>query len=54
MIFVPFFTTKDEGEGTGLGLSIVYGLVNTHKGRIKAVNQPDSGTTFIIELPIKH
>jgi PAS domain S-box-containing protein len=54
MIFDPFFTTKDEGEGTGLGLSIVYGIVNTHKGRIKAVNQPDSGTTFIIELPIKH
>lgn len=54
MIFDPFFTTKEEGEGTGLGLSIVYGIVNTHKGRIKAVNRPDHGTAFIIELPIKH
>jgi PAS domain S-box-containing protein len=52
MIFDPFFTTKDEGEGTGLGLSIVYGIVNTHKGLIKAVNGPDHGTTFIIELPL--
>jgi PAS domain S-box-containing protein len=52
MIFDPFFTTKEEGEGTGLGLSIVYGIVNTHKGSIKAVNGPDQGTTFIIELPL--
>jgi signal transduction histidine kinase len=51
-IFDPFFTTKEEGEGTGLGLSIVYGIVNTHKGKIKAVNGPDQGTAFIIELPL--
>lgn len=51
-IFDPFFTTKEEGEGTGLGLSIVYGIVNTHKGKIKAVNRPDQGTAFIIELPL--
>lgn len=54
MIFDPFFTTKEEGEGTGLGLSIVYGIVNTHKGRIRAANRPDHGTVFIIELPLKH
>ena len=53
MIFDPFFTTKEEGEGTGLGLSIVYGIVKTHKGRIKAVNRPDQGTAFIIELPLR-
>jgi PAS domain S-box-containing protein len=51
-IFDPFFTTKEEGEGTGLGLSIVYGIVKTHKGRIKAVNRPDKGTGFIIDLPL--
>ncbi len=51
-IFDPFYTTKEEGEGTGLGLSIVYGIMNTHKGSIKAVNRPDQGTTFIIELPV--
>lgn len=50
-IFDPFFTTKEEGEGTGLGLSIVYGIVKNHKGSIKAVNRPDQGTAFIIELP---
>lgn len=52
MIFDPFFTTKEQGEGTGLGLSIVYGIVNTHKGKIKAVNRPNHGTAFIIELPL--
>jgi PAS domain S-box-containing protein len=52
MIFDPFFTTKEQGEGTGLGLSIVYGIVNTHKGSIKAVNGPEHGTTFTIELPL--
>ncbi|MEJ2157124.1 MAG: ATP-binding protein [Desulfobacteraceae bacterium] len=52
MIFDPFFTTKEEGEGTGLGLSIVYGIVNTHKGNVKAVNRAGQGTAFIIELPL--
>ncbi len=51
-IFDPFYTTKEVGEGTGLGLSIVYGIINTHKGSIKAVNRLDQGTTFTIELPV--
>lgn len=53
-VFDPFYTTKEEGKGTGLGLSLAYSIVEKHGGVIKAENNPDSGATFIIELPLKH
>jgi PAS domain S-box-containing protein len=52
-IFDPFFTTKAEGEGTGLGLSLAYGIVENHRGRIKAVSELGQGASFVIELPVK-
>jgi len=51
-IFEPFYTTKEEGEGTGLGLSLVYGIVENHGGHIKAVNNVEKGSTFVIRLPL--
>ncbi|MDB6113150.1 MAG: hypothetical protein JWQ62_95 [Lacunisphaera sp.] len=51
-IFDPFFTTKPQGKGTGLGLSLSYGIVQEHRGRIRAESQPGDGTEFILELPI--
>lgn len=51
-IFEPFFTTKEEGEGTGIGLSLVYGIVESHEGKIRALNNTPGGTRFIIELPL--
>jgi len=53
-IFDPFFTTKKVGVGTGLGLSLCYGMVQEHGGSIMAMNRPDGGATFIIELPAMH
>ncbi|MBD2291998.1 GAF domain-containing protein [Anabaena sphaerica FACHB-251] len=54
-IFDPFFTTKPVGKGTGLGLSISYQIVvDKHGGILKCDSQPDVGTEFWIEIPIKH
>ncbi len=51
MIFDPFFTTKTYGEGVGLGLSVVYGIIENHKGKIKAESSPGKGTKITIILP---
>lgn len=50
-IFVPFFTTKQEGRGTGLGLAIVKRIVEAHDGEV-AVESDDRGTRFSIQLPV--
>ena len=50
-IFDPFFTTKPVGKGTGLGLSIVYGIIERHRGSIKAEPGAEEGVTFRIHLP---
>jgi len=40
-------------SGTGIGLAIVKLVVDLHHGKIKVESQPEQGTTFIIDLPIK-
>jgi len=52
LIFEPFFTSKEVGHGTGLGLAISYGIVENHGGTIRAENDPGSGASFVIELPL--
>ena len=49
-LFVPFFTTKPAG--TGLGLAIARQIVTSMDGRIDVDSDPDTGTTFTIELPL--
>ncbi len=49
-IFEPYFSTKDTG--TGLGLAIVKKAVDDHGGTIKVESAQDTGTTFIVTLPI--
>mgnify|MGYP000937884905 CR=1 FL=1 len=36
----------------GLGLSMVHRVVNNAGGDIEVVSSPESGTTFIIDLPV--
>lgn len=50
-LFVPFFTTKQEG--TGLGLSTTQRIINDHGGEIFADNSPRlGGARFEIRLPL--
>jgi signal transduction histidine kinase len=49
-LFVPFFTTKEEG--TGLGLALCYSIVQAHGGRIDVASQVGQGTSFTITLPL--
>ena len=51
-IFVPFFSTKQQGKGTGLGLSVVYGVIKSHDGAISFVSEPEKGTTFSVTFPL--
>jgi two-component system, NtrC family, sensor kinase len=51
-MFDPFFTTKDDGKGVGLGLAVVYGIVESHGGRIEVRTAAGRGTTFEVTLPL--
>jgi signal transduction histidine kinase len=53
-IFDPFFTTKAIGKGTGLGMSISYQVITEkHHGTLTFQSEPNQGTAFIIEIPLK-
>ena len=49
-IFKPFFSTKSGG--TGLGLPLTQQIIIEHDGGIECESDPNTGTTFIIRLPL--
>lgn len=53
-LFETFFTTKPQGKGTGLGLSISQEIIHKHHGNIRCESEFGQGTSFIINLPVKH
>ena len=55
-IFVPFERLEggSKYEGTGIGLATCEKIVVHHGGMITARSKPGVGTTFVIQLPMRH
>jgi two-component system sensor kinase FixL len=49
-LFEPFVTTKPNG--LGMGLHVCKCIVESHGGRITAINHPDGGARFEFSLPL--
>ena len=47
-IFIPFFTTKENGSGIGLSLSRQ--IMQQHGGSIKVFSEPSKGCRFVVQL----
>ncbi len=50
-LFTAFFSTKPEGMG--IGLSVCRSIIEFHRGRLWAEENPAGGTTFHITLPVE-
>jgi len=50
-LFVPFYTTKDNGHG--IGLSFCQNIIEQHSGRLTVSNNKTDGATAKIMLPFK-
>jgi PAS domain S-box-containing protein len=50
-IFLPFYTTKEEG--IGFGLALVQKIIISHGGSIEVESEEGKGATFLITLPVK-
>lgn len=52
-LFTPFFTTKATAKkGTGLGLYVIEKIITSHNGTLSMHSQYQSGTRFVIILPM--
>lgn len=48
-VFLPFFTTRDEG--TGLGLALVQKIILSHNGTVRVSSRSGQGSVFRVTLP---
>lgn len=47
-------TNQQQASGTGVGLALCKKIVQNHEGTITVDSKINEGTTFIIQLPVKH
>jgi signal transduction histidine kinase len=45
-------SAASHASGWGLGLTLVKGMAEAHKGTVRVESSPETGTDFIVELPI--
>ncbi len=50
-VFIPFFTTKQQG--TGLGLAVCQRIIHNHGGIIYPESRLGEGTAFVVQLPLQ-
>lgn len=50
-VFLPFFTTREQG--VGMGLALAHKIIIAHGGRIEVDSEEGKGTAFTITLPTK-
>ena len=50
-VFIPFFTTKQQG--TGLGLAVCQRIIHNHSGSIYPESRLGEGTAFVVQLPLQ-
>ncbi len=50
-VFIPFFTTKQQG--TGLGLAVCQRIIHNHGGSIYPESRVGEGTAFVVQLPLQ-
>ncbi len=51
-LFKAFYTTKSAEKGSGLGLAISARIADNHSGSLTLRNQPGTGATFVLSLPV--
>lgn len=51
-IFDPFVSTKSSKSNWGIGLSFSKRIINSHGGKVEAVNRAEGGAVFTIYLPL--
>jgi signal transduction histidine kinase len=47
-LFMPFFTTRENG--TGLGLAVSHRIIEEHGGSIDVASEEGKGTTFVVSF----
>ena len=55
LLFDPHFTTKNTGPSkVGLGLNVTYRLLLKNHGKIQVESNVESGTVFLLTIPLSH